>query len=79
MNSDQKKADAIPLYAAVGEEDASIEAVERANKVPLKMACNEFLFKWVPPDMTILEFERVSCGLFARIVEEWEKKERRES
>lgn len=76
MNSEQKRIPAIPLYPTDGRDEATLEAVERANKEYLKTACNEFLFKWVPPGMTIAEFEQVSCGLFARIAEEWEKREK---
>jgi hypothetical protein len=74
MNSANTPAKAIPIYSTTGGDEATLEAVEAANKEPLKKACNEFLFKWVPPGMTIAEFEQVSCGLFARIAEEWEKR-----
>lgn len=76
MNSEKRAADAIPIFLTTGTDEATLEAVERANKQELKVACNEFLFKWVPPGMTIAEFEQVSCGLFARIVEEWEKRQK---
>ena len=76
MNTAKYGAPAIPLYATAGEDAASLEALEKTNGEALKTACNEFLFKWVPPGMTIAEFEQVSCGLFARIAEEWEKKGR---
>ena len=74
MNSERRTVEAIPLFSTSGGDEATLEAVERANKEGLKTACNEFLFKWVPPGMTIAEFEQVSCGLYARILEEWEKK-----
>ena len=76
MNTAKVPAEAIPIYASVGEDAASIPEVEKANNKSLKEACNEFLFRWVPPTMTILEFEQVSCGLFARITEEWEKRDK---
>jgi hypothetical protein len=74
MNSTKERAEAIPLFTSTGTEEATLDAVERANKENCKVACNEFLFRWVPPGMTIAEFEQVSCGLFARILEEWEKR-----
>lgn len=74
MNSLKERPEAIPLFSTTGGDEATLEAVEAANKEGLKVACNEFLFKWVPPGMTIAEFEQVSCGLFARILEEWEKR-----
>lgn len=76
MNTANYPAGAIPIYSGTGDEAASLEALEKSNRMFLKTACNEFLYKWVPPGMTIAEFEQVSCGLFARIVEEWEKKEK---
>lgn len=74
MNSEQRRVKAIPLYSTSGGAEATLEAVEAANKEHLKTACNEFLFKRVPPGMTIAEFEQVSCGLFARIAEEWDNR-----
>lgn len=74
MNSEKTVAKAIPVFASSGPEAATLEALETANSQELKVACNEFLFKWVPPGMTIAEFEQVSCGLYARIYEEWDKR-----
>jgi len=74
MNAAQKPAGAIPVFASEGDKEASLEEVEKASGLNLKEACNEFLFKWVPPGMTIAEFEQVSCGLLVRIQEEWDKR-----
>ena len=74
MNTGRVAERAIPLYSTSGGDEATLEAVEKANGIAAKTACNEFLFRWVPPGMTIAEFEQVSCGLFARIAEEWEKR-----
>lgn len=70
MNTDHKPADAIPVSAA----SATLKVAERWNGFNLKMACNEFLFKWVQPDMTIAEFDRISCELLVKIQEEWDRR-----
>ena len=66
------------IFDLPGEEDQTLEDLEKGNRLNLKESINNFLFKWVPPSMTIGEFEKVAVELYDSIWNEWVSRDARE-
>ncbi len=59
------------IFEMPAEEDRTLEDIEKLGRMNLKESINNFLFKWVPPTMTIAEFEKMAVALYVTIEEEW--------